>query len=106
MSKIENIEKFSKETVKSWKRKDFVNHFEERFSNAGDIYDAYSFILLPTMGECVANDAESYRYLAESIRRHPDQKTLLKMMNDAGFEDSEYFNLCGGIVALHRGYKY
>lgn len=69
------------------------------------LYDAYSFRLLPLMGRLVANDAESYRYLAESIRMHPDQETLKGMMESAGFERCEYFNLSGGIVALHRGYK-
>jgi len=58
------------------------------------------------MGKMVANDSESYRYLAESIRKHPDQETLLGMMNDAGFDRTRYHNLTGGIVALHRGYKF
>lgn len=70
------------------------------------LYDAYSFKLLPLMGKLVANDAESYRYLAESIRMHPDQDSLRAMMEAAGFEDCTYHNLSGGIVALHRGYKY
>ncbi|PSW19381.1 bifunctional demethylmenaquinone methyltransferase/2-methoxy-6-polyprenyl-1,4-benzoquinol methylase UbiE [Photobacterium sanctipauli] len=70
------------------------------------VYDAYSFHLLPKMGEVIANDAESYRYLAESIRMHPDQNTLEGMMQDAGFEQTKYYNLTGGIVALHRGYKF
>ncbi|MCC4797505.1 bifunctional demethylmenaquinone methyltransferase/2-methoxy-6-polyprenyl-1,4-benzoquinol methylase [Enterovibrio norvegicus] len=70
------------------------------------VYDAYSFHLLPKMGELIANDAESYRYLAESIRMHPDQETLKGMMEGAGFEQTKYFNLTGGIVALHRGYKF
>jgi len=69
------------------------------------VYDAYSFKLLPLMGKLVANDAESYRYLAESIRMHPDQDTLKGMMEDAGFERCEYYNLTGGVVALHKGYK-
>jgi len=69
------------------------------------IYDAYSFGVLPFMGKLVANDADSYRYLAESIRMHPDQATLQGMMEDAGLERCEYFNLSGGIVALHRGYR-
>lgn len=68
-------------------------------------YDAYSFSALPVMGKLVANDAESYRYLAESIRKHPDQETLLQMMEKAGFERCEYHNLTGGIVALHKGFK-
>ena len=69
-------------------------------------YDAYSFHILPRIGEMVANDAESYRYLAESIRMHPDQDTLKEMMQNAGLENVEYFNLTAGIVALHRGYKF
>jgi len=68
-------------------------------------YDAYSFSALPAMGKLVANDADSYRYLAESIRKHPDQDTLLQMMETAGFERCEYHNLTGGIVALHKGFK-
>lgn len=69
------------------------------------IYDDYSFHLLPRMGQMVAGDADSYRYLAESIRMHPDQETLKEMMEDAGLERVEYTNLTGGIVALHRGIK-
>lgn len=69
-------------------------------------YDFYSFNILPSMGKVVANDADSYRYLAESIRMHPDQETLKGMLQDAEFEGVEYFNLTGGIVALHRGYKF
>lgn len=68
-------------------------------------YDAYSFSALPVMGKLVANDAESYRYLAESIRMHPDQETLKGMMESAGFEKCDYHNLTGGVVALHRGFK-
>ena len=68
-------------------------------------YDAYSFSALPAMGKLVAGDAESYRYLAESIRQHPDQDTLLGMMESAGFERCEYHNMSGGIVALHKGFK-
>lgn len=69
------------------------------------IYDLYSFKLLPKMGELIANDAESYRYLAESIRMHPGQEELKQMMIDAGLERVEYFNMTGGVVAIHRGYK-
>lgn len=69
-------------------------------------YDIYSFKVIPFMGELVANDADSYRYLAESIRMHPDQETLLGMMQDAGFERCRFHNLAGGIVALHIGYKF
>lgn len=68
-------------------------------------YDFYSFNVLPLMGKVVANDEDSYRYLAESIRMHPDQDTLLGMLEDAGFERCRYDNLTGGIVALHLGYK-
>ncbi|MBD3587077.1 bifunctional demethylmenaquinone methyltransferase/2-methoxy-6-polyprenyl-1,4-benzoquinol methylase UbiE [Salinimonas sp. HHU 13199] len=70
------------------------------------IYDMYSFHILPRMGQVVANDADSYRYLAESIRMHPDQETLKGMFESAGFEQCDYTNLTGGIVALHRGYKF
>lgn len=69
------------------------------------IYDAYSFKLLPKLGELIANDADSYQYLAESIRMHPDQKTLQHMMADVGFIATRYHNFSGGIVALHIGYK-
>ena len=69
-------------------------------------YDLYSFNLLPKMGKIIANDSESYQYLAESIRMHPNQETLKKMMDSAGFEQTQYYNLTGGIVALHRGYKF
>jgi demethylmenaquinone methyltransferase/2-methoxy-6-polyprenyl-1,4-benzoquinol methylase len=70
------------------------------------LYDLYSFRVLPLLGKLVARDEASYRYLAESIRMHPDQETLLGMMRDAGLEDCRYHNLTGGIVAVHRGYKY
>ncbi|HIE0610538.1 TPA: bifunctional demethylmenaquinone methyltransferase/2-methoxy-6-polyprenyl-1,4-benzoquinol methylase UbiE [Serratia marcescens] len=69
-------------------------------------YDAYSFHVLPKIGELVVKDPDSYRYLAESIRMHPDQETLKGMMGNAGFENVTYFNLTGGIVALHRGFKF
>ena len=69
------------------------------------LYDLYSFHLLPRMGEVIAKDADSYRYLAESIRMHPDQATLKGMMEDAGFERCDVHNLTGGIVAVHRGFK-
>ena len=70
------------------------------------IYDFYSFNLLPKIGGLVAQDEESYRYLAESIRMHPKQNELKTMMENAGFERCEYFNLTRGIVAIHRGYKF
>jgi demethylmenaquinone methyltransferase/2-methoxy-6-polyprenyl-1,4-benzoquinol methylase len=69
------------------------------------LYELYSFQVLPRLGSLLAGDAESYRYLAESIRRHPDQETLKSMMERAGFERCEYFNLTAGIVALHVGYR-
>ena len=69
------------------------------------IYDTYSFKVLPLLGQYVANDAQSYQYLAESIRMHPDQDTLLGMMQDAGFERCRFHNLAMGVVALHVGYK-
>ncbi|HLF22596.1 MAG TPA: ubiquinone/menaquinone biosynthesis methyltransferase, partial [Burkholderiales bacterium] len=68
-------------------------------------YDAYSFNVLPLLGRLVANDEDSYRYLAESIRRHPDQETLKQMMEQAGFERVRYHNLSAGVVAVHKGYK-
>jgi len=69
------------------------------------IYDIYSFKLLPLIGKVVTRDEASYRYLAESIRMHPDQETLKGMMEQAGFERCDYHNLTGGIVAVHRGFK-
>ncbi len=70
------------------------------------VYDFYSFKVLPLLGKWVADDAESYRYLAESIRMHPNQETLLQMMQQAGFEQCEFYNLTGGVVAVHKGYKF
>ena len=70
------------------------------------VYDAYSFTLLPWLGGKIAGDAESYRYLAESIRMHPDQAALKALMEEAGLEQVEVFNLTAGVVALHRGYKF
>jgi len=71
----------------------------------GRLYDAYSFNVLPRLGRLVAGDADSYQYLAESIRVHPDQETLVDMMEDAGFAQCEYYDMTGGIVALHKGIK-
>ncbi|MFO7955218.1 bifunctional demethylmenaquinone methyltransferase/2-methoxy-6-polyprenyl-1,4-benzoquinol methylase UbiE [Thioalkalivibrio sp.] len=82
-----------------------VLEFSQPVAPLRPIYDIYSFKMLPLMGKLVANDADSYRYLAESIRMHPDQETLAGMMRDAGLERVEYDNLTGGIVALHRGTK-
>lgn len=69
------------------------------------IYDIYSFKVLPRLGQAIADDEASYRYLAESIRRHPDQQTLKDMMDQAGFDNPHFHNLSGGIVAVHKGYK-
>ena len=76
------------------------------FPGLKPVYDLYSFSVLPWLGARIARDADSYRYLAESIRRFPDQETLLGMMLEAGLEDCRYENLSGGIVALHRGFRY
>ena len=70
------------------------------------VYDVYSFSVLPWLGKRIAGDADSYQYLAESIRRFPDQETLCNMMREAGLEDCRYHNLSGGIVALHKGFRY
>jgi demethylmenaquinone methyltransferase / 2-methoxy-6-polyprenyl-1,4-benzoquinol methylase len=70
------------------------------------LYDAYSFEILPRLGKMITGDAASYRYLAESIRKHPDQETLLGMMQDSGLENCSYQNLSAGVVAVHRGYRY
>lgn len=82
---------------------EFSKPESEAFSK---VYDWYSFNLLPAMGKLITNDAESYQYLAESIRMHPDQESLKTMMENAGFEQATYHNLTGGIVALHRGFKF
>ncbi len=76
-----------------------------RHALLGKVYDAYSFTALPLMGKLVTNDSESYRYLAESIRMHPDQDTLEGMMKTAGFVNTSYHNMTGGVVALHKGIK-
>ncbi len=70
------------------------------------IYDSYSFRILPKLGKMVTDDEDSYQYLAESIRMHPNQETLKQMMQDAGFERCDYHNLNSGIVAVHKGYKF
>lgn len=75
------------------------------FEPFSKLYDLYSFTALPLMGKIVANDSESYKYLAESIRMHPDQRTLKQMMERAQFKDCDYHNLTGGVVAVHRGFK-
>ena len=82
-----------------------VLEFSRVWSPLDPLYRLYTMQLLPAMGKVVANDSASYRYLAESIAKHPDQETLKQMMADAGFERVEYFNLSAGVVALHRGYR-
>ena len=83
-----------------------VLEFSRVWKPLAPLYDAYSFQVLPRLGERVARDGASYRYLAESIRLHPDQLALKQMMEHAGLERVEYFNLNAGIVALHRAYKF
>ncbi|HNW65223.1 MAG TPA: class I SAM-dependent methyltransferase, partial [Piscinibacter sp.] len=82
-----------------------VLEFSRVWKPLSPLYDLYSFKLLPWMGQKVANDADSYRYLAESIRMHPGQEELKAMMEQAGLSRVNYFNLSAGVVALHRGYK-
>ncbi len=82
-----------------------VLEFSKVWEPLAPFYDLYSFKVLPWLGGKIANDPDSYRYLAESIRMHPDQETLKGMMEQAGLEKVDYFNLTGGVVALHRGYK-
>ena len=82
-----------------------VLEFSRVWQPLAKAYDLYSFRVLPWLGERVAGDAAAYRYLAESIRVHPDQETLATMMRTAGLEQVEYFNLAAGVVALHRGWK-
>ena len=83
-----------------------VLEFSKVWKPLEPLYDLYSFRILPEMGKLVAGDPGSYRYLAESIRVHPDQESLKDMMESAGFENVDYFNLSAGIVALHRGFKF
>ena len=83
-----------------------VLEFSKIWKPLQPLYDVYSFKVLPALGKFVANDANSYKYLAESIRLHPSQEELKQMMESAGFERVEYFNLSAGVVALHRGYKF
>jgi demethylmenaquinone methyltransferase/2-methoxy-6-polyprenyl-1,4-benzoquinol methylase len=82
-----------------------VLEFSRPWKPLARAYDAYSFGILPRLGRYVARDEAAYRYLAESIRMHPDQETLKHMMEAAGLERVEYFNLAAGVVALHRGFK-
>ena len=83
-----------------------VLEFSRVWQPLAPLYDSYSFQVLPRLGKLITNDADSYRYLAESIRMHPDQETLKQMMLDAGLERVEYFNLAAGVVALHRGFRF
>jgi len=83
-----------------------VLEFSRVWAPLSKIYDWYSFTVLPWLGKTVARDETAYRYLAESIRMHPDQESLKAMLERAGLEAVEYFNLSAGVVALHRGYKY
>ena len=83
-----------------------ILEFSRVWKPLAPFYDAYSFQVLPRLGQLIARDAESYRYLAESIRVHPDQESLKQMMEHAGLERVDYFNLSAGVVALHRGYKF
>lgn len=82
-----------------------VLEFSQVWKPLAPIYDAYSFKLLPIMGKLFAKDADSYQYLAESIRMHPDQETLKQMMLEAGLAKVDYYNLAAGVVALHKGWK-
>ncbi|HEY0843003.1 bifunctional demethylmenaquinone methyltransferase/2-methoxy-6-polyprenyl-1,4-benzoquinol methylase UbiE [Methylotenera sp.] len=82
-----------------------VLEFSKVWQPLSKAYDVYSFKLLPLMGKLLAKDADSYQYLAESIRMHPDQETLKQMMVDAGLSKVDYYNLAAGVVALHKGYK-
>lgn len=82
-----------------------VLEFSRVWQPLAKAYDAYSFGVLPWLGRRVAGDADAYRYLAESIRRHPDQETLAEMLRSAGLDQVDYFNLAAGVVALHRGWK-
>ena len=83
-----------------------VLEFSHVWKPLAPLYDFYSFKIIPRVGELVTRDEASYRYLAESIRVHPDQETLRTMLEQAGFENVEYFNLTMGVVALHRGFKF
>ena len=90
--------------LKSGGRAMILEFSKVEFEGLKKIYDGYSFGILPRLGKLVADDEDSYRYLAESIRKHPDQETLAGMMEDAGFTNVTYRNLTGGVVAIHSGY--
>jgi demethylmenaquinone methyltransferase/2-methoxy-6-polyprenyl-1,4-benzoquinol methylase len=83
-----------------------VLEFSQVWKPLAPVYDYYSFNVIPRLGRIVTDDEASYRYLAESIRVHPDQETLKRLMEDAGLESVEYFNLALGVVALHRGFRF
>jgi len=83
-----------------------VLEFSQVWKPLAPAYDFYSFQVIPRIGQMVTKDADSYRYLSESIRMHPDQETLKGMMEGVGFEKVEYFNMALGVVALHRGFKF
>jgi demethylmenaquinone methyltransferase/2-methoxy-6-polyprenyl-1,4-benzoquinol methylase len=83
-----------------------VLEFSKVWKPLQSFYDLYSFRVLPAMGGLIAGDPDSYRYLVESIRVHPSQEELKQLMQNAGFERVEYFNLSASVVALHRGYKF
>jgi demethylmenaquinone methyltransferase/2-methoxy-6-polyprenyl-1,4-benzoquinol methylase len=83
-----------------------VLEFSQIWKPLAPAYDFYSFKVIPRLGQLITDDAASYRYLAESIRVHPDQEALKHLLEDAGFEQVEYFNLALGVVALHRGFKF
>jgi demethylmenaquinone methyltransferase/2-methoxy-6-polyprenyl-1,4-benzoquinol methylase len=85
--------------------KAMILEFSEPTAALKPAYDLYSFKVLPFLGKLVADDEASYQYLAESIRMHPNQESLIEMMQDCGFEKCRYHNLAGGIVALHIGYR-
>ncbi|MGH8677218.1 MAG: bifunctional demethylmenaquinone methyltransferase/2-methoxy-6-polyprenyl-1,4-benzoquinol methylase UbiE [Burkholderiales bacterium] len=82
-----------------------ILEFSRVWQPLAPLYDAYSFKVLPLLGKLIVNDADSYRYLAESIRVHPDQEALKRMMEEAGFHRVQYYNLSAGVVAIHRGVK-
>jgi demethylmenaquinone methyltransferase/2-methoxy-6-polyprenyl-1,4-benzoquinol methylase len=83
-----------------------VLEFSKVAAPLSKLYDLYSFQILPRLGQWVANDRQSYQYLAESIRMHPDQETLKQMMSEAGFDQVQYWNYTAGVVALHQGVKW
>ena len=83
-----------------------VLEFSQVWKPLTPFYDFYSFKVIPRIGEIITKDEASYRYLAESIRVHPDQESLKALMEQAGFENVDYFNMAMGVVALHRGFKF